>query len=426
MFKFLSIFFLGVCLNLHATTILDLFEAINHQPISKLDNIHTHIEKLAKDRSDAAYYPIVNGFAAYTHYNSPTNMRPVDPISSSSLMADDQSIPFSKTIEKFGVNFSVPIFMKELSDLSHKTEFLLQSSKLKKRLNYFQNEAIVLGANANLQYLENLISSLYATKQSILSTKKRVEVGVDIGRTPIIVLDKLEEKLNQLDISINNIKIKELELISTIENLTGIELKKSVSMQRVSSINKNEFFALKPLEKTILASKSDLKATKAKRYYPKVSLSAMWSENYASHDVYKDDDVHVGYGYYELGVLIPLYNKEEDVSIQLKKIAIMKNKMQLEKTKKEIKTTVKALEKNINLLEHSEKLNDINIKKREKLLKYAKVAYEQGRMIEEDYLSYEDKLLSAKANYFETISQKWQSIAKLSVIYGNDLKGIVR
>jgi len=41
------------------------------------------------------------------------------------------------------------------------------------------------------------------------------------------------------------------------------------------------------------------------------------------------------------------------------------------------------------------------------------------------YLRYEDALLNAKAKEYQVISQKWQTIGKLGVIYGNDLDEVV-
>ncbi|MCF6173181.1 MAG: TolC family protein [Campylobacteraceae bacterium] len=185
-------------------------------------------------------------------------------------------------------------------------------------------------------------------------------------------------------------------------------------------------FALKPLAQLVKASQSDYAASKAKRYYPKVAFSAMWSENYAQNDVRLGKSVHRGYGYYRLSVSLPLYNRGEDVDMQLKKIAIMKDKMRLKKTEQTLKSEAKALSQNLMFLEKSAKLNKINIQKNIDLLKYAKVAFDEGRMTEEDYLVYEDKVLSSKSSYFGTVAQKWQVIAKLAVIYGNDLRGVVR
>ncbi len=422
--KKFSVFMLVVfAVSLQAVTITQLFDAIKKQPTTKIDEISSKMAQIAQKRVNAGYYPKLDLFANYTHYNSPTNLRPLSP---TSTFNPGEPIPFSNTIEKIGVSASMPIFIKELGDLSQKAKYLAKSARLKKELNFYQNEALILGSNASLGYLDNLLVSLNATKSSLKKTRKDIEISVNSGRMPGIAIDKINEKLNQLDITINNIKIQKANLVANIENLTGIEIKKSAKLRLIKKITKGDFFALKPLQEVIKAAQSDFKASKAKRYYPKVALNVMWSENYAQDDVKYGKSVHVGYGFYQLGISMPLYNRGEDIDMQLKKVEIMKNKMKLKKSEQELKAQVNALQKELKLLERSRKLKSEDIKRSEDLLKYAKVSFDEGRMTEEDYLVYEDKVLSAKSSYFETTSKRWQDIAKLAVIYGNDLKGVVR
>ena len=420
---FLTIF---IVVNANALSLKDLFQALKKQPVSKIDATVEKMAEATKAKIDAAYYPKINLFGAYTHYNSPTNLRPLDPLTTAKLNMQGAALPFSNTIEKFGFKADIPIFVKELSALMQKAKHFVKSAKLKKQLNFYQNEAIILGSNASLEYLDNLLIALKTTKNSLYKRRENLEIAVNSGRAPAVALDKIDEKINQIDITINNIEIKRTSLISNIQSLTGIELKEPLSMHLLSFPSRGDFFALKPLQEVVAASMSDYKVAKYKRYYPKVALSLLWSENYAQKDVKYGKDVHRGYGYYSLGVNLPLFNKGLDSDIQIKKIAIMKNKMKLQKTKEELVAKSSALQKQLKLLINSEKLKKANIKKVEDLLKYAKVAYKEGRMTEEDYLRYEDAVVSAKANYYEAVSKKWQTVAKLAVIYGNDLATIVR
>jgi len=424
--RVLILFFTMVAINLQAVTITDLFNAIKKQPTSKIDEISSKMASIAQERVNAGYYPTIDLFGNYTHYNSPSSLLPVDPLAAGKLIAQGQPLPFAKTIQKVGISASVPVFVKELGDLSDKARYLAKSAKLKKELNFYQNEALILGSNANLEYLENLLLTLRATQRSLFKTKENIQISVNSGRMPGIAIDKIDEKLNQIDISMNNIEMKKATLISNIENLTGIEIKTPAKMELISEVIEGEIFALKPLQEVINASMSDFKASEAKRYYPKVAFSVMWSENYAQNDVNKGRSIHESYGYYQLGIKIPLYDRGSDIDMQLKKIAIMKDRMKLKKTEQALKAQVKALQKDLKLVEKSRRLRELNIQKREDLLRYAKVAFDEGRMTEEDYLVYEDGVLDAKSSYYETLSQKWQDIAKLAVIYGNDLKGVVK
>jgi len=412
--------------NLHATTITELFDKLEKQPSNKIDILNENMAKSAGDKVNSNYYPKVDVFANYTHYNSPTNLLPLDPLAAGKLIKQNEPLPFANTIQRYGVKASIPLFVKELSDLSEKTEHLAKGAKLKKRLNLYKKEAVIVGANSGLEYIYHLKKALNATKKSILKTRGDIKVSIDNGRMPGIALDKIDEKLNQIEIAINNIEIKKITLLSQIESITGVELKEKVPMQLTSDVEKNEIFALKPLQEVINATQSDLKATQSKRYYPKVGFNVFWSENYAQNAVNTHDDVNRGYGYYQVGISIPLFDKTSNTDIELKQIEVMKNKMKLKKTELELKTEAKSLLKQLKLLDHSKELRQNNIEKKERLLEYAKVATKEGRMTQEDYLRYEDELVRAKSSYFEIISQKWQNIAKLAVIYGNDLRRIVK
>jgi len=44
----------------------------------------------------------------------------------------------------------------------------------------------------------------------------------------------------------------------------------------------------------------------------------------------------------------------------------------------------------------------------------------------EDYLKYEDDLLLEKSNLYNTQAQKWSTLMKLAVIYGNNIEEIVK
>jgi outer membrane protein TolC len=283
-----------------------------------------------------------------------------------------------------------------------------------------------LGSDASLEYLEKLLLAMQKTKASLATTRNIIKVSVDSGRMAEVALDKLDQKVNELDIAINNIEIKKVKVTSQIESLTNIELTHSAPLMFKQDIKKDEIFALKPLQELILASQNQLNATQSKRYYPKVGFNIMWSENYAPNDVAQDSSINEGYGYYQVGVSMPLYDKSSDSDIEIQKVKILKDKMNLAKTKQELQSQAKELGRELNILAKSQQLAQENISKQQKLLDYAKVAFKLKEMTQEDYLRYEDALLDAKGKEYQIISQKWQIIGKLSVIYGNNLDGVVK
>jgi hypothetical protein len=44
----------------------------------------------------------------------------------------------------------------------------------------------------------------------------------------------------------------------------------------------------------------------------------------------------------------------------------------------------------------------------------------------EDYLNYESDVLAAQATLYQARQQKWQIVAQQAVLYGVDLKGVVK
>jgi hypothetical protein len=91
-----------------------------------------------------------------------------------------------------------------------------------------------------------------------------------------------------------------------------------------------------------------------------------------------------------------------------------------------LKVEAKRVEQEIEILEHSLKLARKNMKHKKELLQLAKAKLKNERIRYEEYLRYEDSLAEARALYYKYSSLIWQSRARLAVIYGNDLKGIVK
>jgi hypothetical protein len=44
----------------------------------------------------------------------------------------------------------------------------------------------------------------------------------------------------------------------------------------------------------------------------------------------------------------------------------------------------------------------------------------------EDYLKYEDDLILEQSKLFKAQAQKWQTLMKLNVIYGNNIEEVVK
>jgi len=409
---------------LPAVTITQMFDALKKQPQTRFDTTLAQFAKLGIKGTEDQFYPKIFAFGSYEHYNSPTNLRPLPPTELTRL-GKSSPYPFAQTIERIGMKISMPIFVKELFTLKNKAKALFRSAKLKKQLNFYQNEAVILSADAELLYLKHLKKALEARKRSLQKTSKDLKIKVKNGRAAGIMLDMIEENINKLDIGINSVDIKYSLLVSQIEALTNLHIKDPASLELVSSLKTDDIFALKPLKFALEAKKYEKNAAYDK-FYPKITAKALWSENYSQKDVLLNEDVHRGYGSYMIEFQMPLFDKNNFTNIQKAKISLQKEKFRLSKTKQELKAKAKALKKELVLFENSIKLARKSIANKKELLKYAKVAFKNGRMREEEYLRYEEGLLEAQSQYYEIIAKKWQSISQLAVIYGNDLKGIVK
>ncbi len=406
-----------------ASTLSELFEALKKQPVTKVDEEALEIAKLKKQRVTDEFYPKFNLFATYEHYNSYTNLRPVPPNEANFLMKKREPLPFAKDIQRVGGNFSMPLFVKELFTLSKKVNFLVKAAKLKKELNIYKNEAIILASYANLNYIDRLQKALKARKKSLLKTYEDLKIKVQSQRAAPIALDKINSALDSINIAIQKLMTKKSEAIQNIESLTGINVKNIQNINQKEQIKKDEIFAIKPLKAKLKAAQLNLKAKKEK-FLPKLLIEGKWSENYAKEDVIFQKDVHRGYGSLALKLVLPL-SKGNISDIEIAKKELLKEDYEISKTKLKLQAQANALEKQLTIYDKTIQIAQKKIKREKNLLTYAKTAFEVGRITEEEYLRYEDSLLNAQADLEALKAKKWQTLAKLAVIYGNDLERIV-
>ena len=411
--------------SLQAESMRHLYQALKKQPAHKIDIMQEQFANLGVQSVEDKFYPVIGIFANVAHYNAPTNLRPMSPMESGRLLKSKEPIPFAKDIGRYGISISMPIYSKELFSLIKKAEAMAMSSRAKKRLSLLQNEALVTGLNANWLYLSSLKRALRARKASIMQSYKRIKTAVKSGKMPGIADTQMLEAINALDIAINNIELKEVDIASKIESLSGISLKRPIRMRKIRQLGKGEFFALKPIEFSVLAKEADIQAAKDK-LYPKVAISANWSENYGREDDYMKESVHRDYGDIMLGIKMPLFDKSLYTNIEKAKVQRQKEALALEKKSIELKSQAKSLTKSISLLSRNIHLGKKSVASSKKLLNYAKVAMKSGRITREEYLRYESALLDAQSKVYESEAKYWQSLAQLAVIYGNDLEEIIR
>ncbi len=420
-----SILLSALPLFLHAYTMQDLFVNLKNHPQTKEDEVLVKQAQNAQESVYAKLYPQIGVFASYDYYNTPTGMLPVPP-NKMFPMIQDQNIaqPFSKNISRIGATIGMPLFVKSIFTYADKAKKMRQSAKAKKHINLLKNEAIIVGANANLRYLDEMQKALASKRASLLKTKSFTRLKVNSGRAPQSALFKINDGLSQVNIALNNIAIGRTKAIQTIEALTAIQLKHPVSMQATAALQEGAITALEPLKRKIEADKLDLKAQKEK-LYPSLLLKGSYNKSYA--DAYNNDkSVDENYGNIGVVLKMPLFAKDQYASIDKSKLTLQKEQLQLKKQEVTLQAQANQLKSTLALLDQSVKLYQSSVKDKEKLLKIAKVGYKTQRLSTEDYLKYEDDVVTQKAKLYETQAKKWQTLMQLAVIYTNNIEEMIK
>jgi outer membrane protein TolC len=110
----------------------------------------------------------------------------------------------------------------------------------------------------------------------------------------------------------------------------------------------------------------------------------------------------------------------------MSKVELEERENEMAKMRLNFTAQAEQLEQSLELLNNSVKLYQKSVKDKEELLKVAKVAYESDRMSTEDYLKYEDDLLMERSKLYHADAQRWETLMKLAVIYGNSIEDMVK
>ena len=352
-------------------------------------------------------------------------MLPVPPNTLMS-MVKDQSVaqPFGNNIYRAGAKFSMPLFVKSIYTTAKKAEAMQRSAKAKKRINILKNEALIVGANANFNYLVSLQKALEGKEKSLRATQETVKIKVNNGRSPASALYKINDSLHEIAIAKNNIELQKQKIISTIESLTGVTLHAPLKMEEIANFRKGEFGSLAPLKEKIRADRINV-ASQKEKLYP--ALYAHGSYTFSKAKAYNNDkNVNEEYGNIGVVLNIPLLEMRQYDSIDLAKVELQSSEVELQKQEESLLAEAKMLEASLPLLDNSQRLYKESVADKQRLLEIAKVSYETGRLSTEEYLRYEDAVVSQKANLYKTEATKWQTVMQLAVIYGNNIEEMVK
>ncbi|WP_035589604.1 TolC family protein [Hippea jasoniae] len=421
---FLIIAFFCIFSDSKAATIQQLFRGLQNQPVTKIDKAEVAIFKAKKYQTISNFFPKIFAVASYQHFNSPTNLRPMTPKESSDISRSFGSMPFGKNIKQIGIEFSAPLFVASLFDMAHMSEKLKESAQWRMKINFIKNEAVVVELNGEFIYLERLKQSIEKRKASLDSQLKSIKLACENGRLPCVYKYKVEDAINALDIKLNDVDAKITSIANTIYALTGIRLSKPAKMALSGNITGRKYKILESLRLKTEALKYSAKASKDK-LYPSLMIKGFVYRKFTKAYNTNENTLR-NYGSIGVFLSIPIFDKPLYSEIEKSHSEYVKSEFELEDYTNRIKAKAKTLKKTLDLIDKSIIIQNKSVSNSKKLLKYAKVAFKLGRMTLEEYLRYEADLLNSEAELYSLKLKKWQVVSELAVIYGEDLKEIVR
>lgn len=406
-------------------TIGVLFDSLKTHPQTLSDQINMDKANAGKNIAYGNLYPKINLFGKYDWASDPTGMRPLT-LNEMFPMIQNQTIPqpFSENIMRAGAVVSMPIFVKSIYTMASKAKMMYKSAEAKKYINLLKNEAIIVSANANIQFIENMKNALSKKRESISKTKEIIDIKVNEGRAPESALLKISSALNQISIAQNDLDIKLESAKKMVTALTGVSLIKSVPMEQIGKYSEGEIKALDPLRKKMEADRLAYRAEKEK-LWPVLVLNGNYNHSWA--DAYNNNlPVEEDFTMASLTLAVPLFSMSQYSKITKAGLDYESTAMELKKMDLELRSQAEQLKRSLPLIKNSIQLYKNSVNDKQELLDISKVAYQSGRMPIEDYLKYEDDLLFEEANLFKAQAEDWQTTMKLAVIFGNNIERIVK
>jgi len=408
---------------LNATDLTNLFDAIKKAPETKIDSVVVKEMKTQKKEITRSLFPKINIFSSYEHFSSPTSVKPMPPTVAAEIGKSGSGYWWSQNITKVGFVASMPIFIKEIYDNKSKISHLIYAKKYQAKINLLKREALLITYISKLNYLFSLKNALSQKQNSIKTTLKAIEIGVNAGSIPKFKLLRLEDALNQIKIKITNINSAIDATKADIYKLTKIKISKPIQLITYKIKQKN-FLALKPLIEVKKANEYALKAAKDKNY-PSFMLKAQGYRAFAK--AYNNND-NLAENFASIGIYMnwDVFDKTKGANIQKAQIENIKSDLNIQKTIKDLNAQVMKIKESLKEIKKAINLTENSITLKEELLKDAKKAFEINSMTVDEYLTYEDNLANAKANLANLIATKNTLLANLAFIYGNNLERIFK
>jgi outer membrane protein TolC len=402
-----------------------LFDSLKTHPVTQGDEIRIEQALAGKAMAYSKLYPNIDLFGRYDYASTATGMLPVPPNDLMAMVKDPTvGQPFSENIFRMGATISMPVYVASIFPMAARAKMLARSAEDQKTINLLKNEAVLVGANSNLLYIQALEQALDKKRASLLKTKEFVVMKVNNGRASESALLNISNGINQIDILKNDLLLKKQEVIEIIQALTGVKLAEPLVMNQTGSFSEGDLKALDPLRQKVEADRLGYRAEKEK-LLPSLVLQGSYSNN--SGKAY-NNGINVNNDYTTLGavVKIPLFAKDQYAQIHKSRLDYEATRNELDQMSLDLSSQAGQLQSSLQLLDNSIQLYQNSVKEKEQLLDIARVSYQSDQMTMEDYLKYEDDVVLEKSKLFKARADKWQTLMKLCVIYGNNIEEIVK
>lgn len=398
-----------------------MFSGLEQNAVSKTDAIKLEQASVYKHSINSQFYPIIEGFGRYDYSSIPTGMYPVPPNDLFPLIQNQEiPQPFSSHIFRMGAQISMPIFSKSLFTMAKQANQVVISAEALQRINTIKNQSLLVACITNFNYADNLFNALDQKRQSLLKTKEIIIIKVKNCGLPKSIQYNIDNALNEVALTQNELTLQKNELSANVLTITGLVLNKPVSMSQIKTIDEKIIKATQPLKDKIQADELVVKSEREK-LLPSLYHQGNYSfnvENAYNNKNKVEDDLLIA----SLALKVPIFNKSQYNQIKKNKLLLSESQNELKKLTNSFEAQAKQLEQNVLVLENAIMLSKKSIQNKEQLKIIAVKSYEIGQMSIEDYLKYEDDLVLEQVKLFKTEALKWQTITKLAIIYGVDLK----
>jgi outer membrane protein TolC len=339
-------------------------------------------------------------------------------------IAAGDSIPFSRDILRYGVTLEMPLYAKQLYTLQEKLKLLGDRAGLAHRINLISRQSAVLAANSSYLYLVNLDKAVAARIDSLEITGREVEMKVKNGRAAEIELYKISNSFNELKQQRNSITARIADVRSDLKQLTGIDLAAPVAMELTGTMTGSDFITEQKIATEVAAAEKEAQRSREARYPVLLLYGAISGNDGEAYNT--DEHIYRSYNYGGVKLQMPLFDRTIGSGEELADIRLNQARKKLAQARIELAALAENLREKLPLLDQSLQLAQESEKNSRELLATAKVSFTAGRMTMEEYLRYESQLLTAQAAVEEVQSQRWQLWSQQAVLYGIDLRGVVR